>query len=53
MWQIIAIEFAVPEVFFRAVYPLGAKKKKVLLYFGASLVAQMVKDLPAVQETQV
>ena len=28
MWQIIAIEFAVPKVFFRAVYPLGAKKKK-------------------------
>ena len=53
-WQIITIEFAVLKVFFKAVYPLGAKKKKiVLLYFGASLVAQTVKDLPAMQETQV
>ena len=53
-WQIITIEFAVLKVFFKAVYPLGAKKKKiVLLYFGASLVAQTVKDLPAMPETQV
>ena len=27
-WQIITIEFAVLKVFFKAVYPLGAKKKK-------------------------
>ena len=39
--------------FFHYRFYYALKKKEVELIYGASLVAQMVKNLPAIQETQV
>ena len=50
MWQIIAIEFAVPEVFFRAVYPLGAKKKKSAFVLWGFPGGAVVKNLLSKQK---